>query len=135
MQKTNWKSLLLVGGVAALGAIILILAIASTVRLPILGLHGLGSFVVLLVLTLLSSRFTVPVTNVDGTSQTHKSVADAFIFLAVMMYALTPANNLGPPIVLAALMGLVSTVYFVERWPSLFAVGTSIIATFAAALV
>src|SRR5439155_1385668 len=80
------------------------------------------------------SRFTVPVTNVDGISQTHKSVADAFIFLAVMMYALAPANNLGPPIVLAALMGLVSTVYFVERWPSLFAVGTSIISTFVAGL-
>ena len=87
MQKLNWKSLILVGGVAAIGAAILVLAIASTVRLPILGWHGLGSFIVLLVLTLLSSRFTVPVTNVDGTSQTHKSVADAFIFLAVMMKA------------------------------------------------
>ncbi len=62
-------------------------------------------------------------------------LAFAGIFLAVMMYALAPANNLGPPIVLAALMGLVSTVYFVERWPSLFSVGTSIISTFAAALV
>jgi len=94
MQKQNWKSLLLVGGVAAIGAAIFILAIASTVRLPILGWQGLGSFVALLVLTLLSGRFTVPITSVDGTSQTYKSVADAFIFLAVMMYTTAPANRL-----------------------------------------
>src|SRR5712671_4386530 len=108
MQKTNWKTLLLVGGVAAIGTAILLLGIASTVRLPILGWHGLGSFVVLLVLTLLSGRFTVPVTNVDGTSQTHKSVADAFIFLAVMMYATTPTNSVGPALILAAVVGISS---------------------------
>jgi diguanylate cyclase (GGDEF)-like protein/putative nucleotidyltransferase with HDIG domain len=135
MQKTNWKSLLLVGGVAAIGGIILVLAIASTVRLPILGVHGLGSFVVLLVLTLLSSRFTVPVTNVDGTSQTHKSVADAFIFLAVMMYTTAPANSLGPALILAATVGFVSSFSRSERWPTVFAVGTSIISTFVATLV
>ena len=93
------------------------------------------AFGTLLVLTFVSSRFTVPVTNVDGVSQTQKSVADAFIFLAVMMYALAPANNLGPPIVLAALAGFVSSLYFAERWTSLFAVGTSIISTFAASIV
>ncbi len=134
MSKINWKSLLLITSVAVAGTGLLLLGVLWTVRLPILGWSGLLAFAGLLVLTLVSSRFTVPVTNVDGISQTHKSVADAFIFLAVMMYALAPANNLGPPIVLAALVGLVSTVYFVERWPSLFAVGTSVISTFAAAL-
>src|SRR5258708_16413899 len=79
MQKPNWKTLLLVGGVGAIGAAILLLGIASTVRLPIFGWHGLGSFVILLVLTLLSSRFTVPVTNVDGTSPTHQSLSASFI--------------------------------------------------------
>src|SRR5229473_2582263 len=134
MSKINWKSLLLITSVAVAGTGLLLFGVLWTVRLPILGWSGLLAFAGLLVLTLVSSRFTVPVTNVDGISQTHKSVADAFIFLAVMMYALAPANNLGPPIVLAALVGLVSTVYFVERWPSLFAVGTSVISTFAAAL-
>ncbi|HVS81957.1 MAG TPA: hypothetical protein VHE60_09500, partial [Pyrinomonadaceae bacterium] len=135
MSKINWKSLLLITGVAVIGTGLLVLGVLWTVRLPILGWSGLMAFAALLVLTLVSSRFTVPVTNVDGISQTHKSVADAFIFLAVMMYALAPANNLGPPIVLAALVGFASSVYFVERWPSLFAVGTSIISTFAASLV
>jgi diguanylate cyclase (GGDEF)-like protein/putative nucleotidyltransferase with HDIG domain len=135
MSKINWKSLLLITSVALAGTGLLLGGVLWTLRLPILGWSGLLAFAGLLVLTLVSSRFTVPVTNVDGISQTHKSVADAFIFLAVMMYTLAPANNLGPPIVLAALVGLVSTVYFVERWPSLFNVGTSIISTFAASLV
>jgi len=135
MQKLNWKSLFLVGGVAAIGAAILVLAIASTVRLPILGWHGLGSFIVLLVFTLLSSRFTVPVTNVDGTSQTHKSVADAFIFLAVMMYTTAPANSIGPALILAAIVGFISSFSRSERWPTVFAVGTSVISTFVASLV
>ena len=135
MSKLNWKSLLLVGGVAAIGGAILILGIASTVRLPLLGWSGVGSFVILLVLTLLCSRFTVPVTNVDGISHTHKSVADAFIFLAVMMYTTPPANSVGPAIMLAAIVGFIASFAFAERWPTVFAVGTSIISTFVASLV
>jgi diguanylate cyclase (GGDEF)-like protein/putative nucleotidyltransferase with HDIG domain len=135
MPKRNWKSLLLVGCVAATGTAILILGIASTVRLPLMGWSGLGSFMILLVLTLLSSRFTVPVTNVDGTSQTHKSVADAFIFLAVMMYTTAPANSVGPAIILSAIVGLICSFALKERWPTVFAVGNSVISTFVASLV
>lgn len=135
MRKLNWKSLLLVGSVAAAGTAILALGIISTLRLPILGWHGLGSFVLLMVLTVLSSRFTVPVTNVDGTSQTHKSVADAFIFLAVMMYTTAPAHSLGPALILAAVVGFISSFSLSERWPTVFAVGISIISTFLATLV
>src|SRR6266478_7940551 len=135
MPRSNWKSLLLVSGVATVGGALLIAAIVWTMRLPILGWHGLGSFLVLLVLTLLSGRFTVPVTNVDGTSQTHKSVADAFIFLAVMMYTTAPANSLGPALILAGTVGFVSSFSRSERWPTVFAVGTSIISTFIATLV
>jgi len=135
MRKLNWKSSLLVGGVASIGAAILIMGIVSMVHLPILGWHGLGSFLVLLVLTLLSGRFTVPVTNVDGTSQTHKSVADAFIFLAVMMYTTGASNSLGPALILAAIVGFISSFSLSERWPTVFAVGTSIISTFVASLV
>ena len=135
MRKLNWKTLLLVGGVAAIGSVILALGIVSTVRLPVLGWHGIGSFVLLLFLTLLSGRFTVPVTSVDGTSQTHKSVADAFIFLAVMMYTTAPANSVGPALILAAMVGFISSFSLTERWPTVFAVGASIISTFLASLV
>lgn len=135
MPKLNWKSLLLVGFVATIGTAILMLGIVSTVRLPLFGWSGLGSFMLLLVLTLLSSRFTVPVTNDDGASHTHKSVADAFIFLAVMMYTTAPANSMGPAIILSAIVGLICSLSLRERWPIVFAVGTSVISTFVASLV
>jgi diguanylate cyclase (GGDEF)-like protein/putative nucleotidyltransferase with HDIG domain len=135
MQNVNWKSRLLIGTVAPIGAVILMLGFVSTVRLPILSWHGLAAFVVLLVLTVLSGRFTVPVTYVDGTRQTHKSVADALIFLAVMMYATGATSSLGPAIILAAVVGFISSFSWTDRWPTAFAVGTSIISTFVASLV
>src|SRR5438309_3865584 len=135
MPRSNWKSLLLVSGVATIGGALLIAAIVSTVRLPLLGWSGLLPFVVLVVLTLLSSRFTVPVTNVDGSSQTHKSVGDALIFLAVMIYTLPPAESAGPAIILAAIVGFVASFSLAERWSTVFAIGMTIISTFVASLV
>src|SRR2546427_10816088 len=135
MPRSNWKTLLLVSGVATIGGALLIAAIVSTVRLPLLGWSGLLPFVVLVVLTLLSSRFTVPVTNVDGSSQTHKSVGDALIFLAVMIYTLPPAESAGPAIILAAIVGFVASFSLAERWSTVFAIGMTIISTFVASLV
>src|SRR6266568_1604502 len=135
MPRSNWKTLLLVSGVATIGGALLIAAIVSTVRLPLLGWSGLLPFVVLVVLTLLSSRFTVPVTNVDGSSQTHKSVADALIFLAVMIYTLPPAESAGPAIILAAIVGFLASFSLAERWSTVFAIGMTIISTFVASLV
>src|SRR5205085_3274785 len=89
----NWKSLSLLAAVVAVGAIILLLGFVATLRLPLLGWSGLAPLVVLAALTLISSRFTVPVTSAEGASQTNKSVADAFIFLSVMMYTMAPANS------------------------------------------
>src|SRR5438128_7565393 len=135
MPRSNWKSLLLVSGVATVGGALLIAAIVWTIRLPLLGWSGLLPFVLLVVLTLLSSRFTVPVTNVDGSSQTHKSVADALIFLAVMIYTLPPAETVGPAIILAAIVGFVASFSLAERWSTVFAIGMTIISTFVASLV
>jgi len=125
---------MLSGGVSVIGFTLLIFAMTAALRLPLLGWSGLVSFAVLLVLTVASSRFTVPVTNVDGASESNKSVADAFIFLAVMMYTLAPANNLGPAIILAAIVGFVSSFSFAKRWSTVFAIGTLIISTFVASL-
>src|SRR3954451_16320558 len=124
MPKLNWKSLLLLSGVSVTAAAILLTGLISTLRLPFLGWSGLVTFVILVALTLVSSRFTVPVTSVDGTSQSNKSVADAFIFLAVMVYTLAPANSFGPAILLAAVVGYLSSL--ANRWTSIFAVGTSV---------
>src|SRR2546430_9908341 len=135
MSKFNWKSLALLAAVVAVSAIILLLGFVATLRLPLLGWSGLAPLVVLVALTLISSRFTVPVTSVDGTSQTNKSVADAFIFLSVMMYTMAPANSFGPSVILAAIVGFVASLSVSGKWSRVFAVGTTIISTFVASLV
>jgi len=135
MPKLNWKRLFLLVPVTIVGAVILVGGIFSTIRLPVFTWSGLAPFVVLIGITLISSRFTVRFTNVDGSSQSHKSVADAFIFLAVMMYTTPPANTLGPAILLAAIVGFISSLSDDGRWNTIFAVGMSVISTFAASLV
>lgn len=135
MTKFNWKSLLLFAPVLGVGALIMVGGIVSTVRLPLLGWSGLIPLVVLIAVTLIASRFTVPVTNVDGSSQSNKSVADAFIFLAVMMYTMAPANSFGPAIILAAVVGFLSSLSVAGRWSTIFAVCNSVISTFIASLV
>ncbi|HXI25637.1 MAG TPA: diguanylate cyclase [Pyrinomonadaceae bacterium] len=135
MPKLNWKSLFLLVPVTIVGAVILVAGIFSTVRLPVFTSSGLAPFAVLIGITLISSRFTVPFTNVDGSSQSHKSVADAFIFLAVMMYTMPPANTWGPAIVLAAIVGFISSLSVEGRWNTIFAVGMSVISTYVASLV
>ena len=102
-------------------------------ELPFMGWAGLGAFLLLLTITLITSRFTVPVTHVDGGSQTTKSVADALIFLAVMMYTLAPAFNFGPPIVLTAAVALVASFDRSDRLAMIFSVSGSMAATVLAA--
>ncbi len=135
MPKLNWKSLLLLTGVCIASAAIFITGLISTLRLNFLGWNGLVSLVILVILTLASSRFTVPFTSVDGSSQSNKSVADAFIFLSVMMYTMPPANSFGPSILLAAIVGYTSSQSEWKKWSTIFAVGNSIIATFVASVV
>lgn len=135
MPKLNWKSLSLVGIVAFIAAVIVLAGIRSTLHLPFLSWSGLAPFFILMALTLVSSRFTVPVTNVDGTTQSNKSVADAFIFLSVMMYTMPPGNSFGPAILLAATVGLIASLSVGEKSSTVFAVSNSIISTFVASLV
>lgn len=135
MLKLNWKSLLLLSSVVVAGSLVLLSGVVATLRLPLLGWTGLAPVVILVVITLISSRFTVPVTNADGSSQSNKSVADTFIFLAVMMYSMAPANNFGPAIILAAVVGFISSLSVSGRWPTIFAIGNSVISTFVASMV
>ena len=135
MLKIDFKKYLITAGVASVGGGLLLYGAYSIFRLPILSWNGLGVFFLLLALTLVTSRFTVPFTHVDGGTQTQKSVADALIFLAVMMYTLPPANNFGPAIILAAAVAIASSFDLTQRLSSVFAVCVSVIATFLGAFV
>lgn len=133
MPQGNWKSLALLGSVAALAALLLLHALVSITHLPLTGWTGLAPLAGLLVLTLAASRFTVPVTNADGVSQNHKSMADAFLFLAAMMYAAPPAHTIAPAVVLAATAGFISSYRFSGPRIAVFTTGAAIIATAVAA--
>ncbi|HEX8706896.1 MAG TPA: diguanylate cyclase [Pyrinomonadaceae bacterium] len=135
MPKGNWKTLALLGGVAVLGAVLLTLSLGSIIRLPLMGWTGLAPLAVILLLTLGASRFTVSVINADGVSQTEKSIADTFIFLAAMMYALEPASTVGPAVLLAAVVGFISSWKSSDRRITVFTTGAAIISTYAAASV
>src|SRR5438445_11532997 len=87
----------------------------------------------LLLLTLAASRFTVTVTSADGESQSRKSVADAFVFLAVMIYAVPPASTAGPATILAALVGFASSYAYSRRRALIFTTSIAVTSTFIAA--
>ena len=96
-EKRNWKSTALLISISDPRVIAAcVRALISTVKLPFLTSAGLLSWLVLLVLTLAASRFTVSITTTVGVSQSRKSVADAFVFLAVILYAVPPADTAGP---------------------------------------
>jgi diguanylate cyclase (GGDEF)-like protein/putative nucleotidyltransferase with HDIG domain len=133
MPEGNWKTLALLGCVAALASVLLILSLVSITSLPLAGWTGLTPLAGLLVLTLAASRFKGSVTSADGVGQSEKSVADAFIFLAAMMYAVEPANSVGPAVLLAAVVGFISSWKSSDRRITIFTTGAAIISTYAAA--
>lgn len=130
MLQGNWKSVALSGGVAAVSALLLVISIFA---LPALGWGGLIPWGVLFCLTLAASRFTVSVTNADGVTQSRKSVADTFIFLTVMMYAVSPTDTVAPAVLLAAVVGFISSFQSTDRRITVFTTGAAIISTYVAA--
>src|SRR6266566_2949965 len=128
--KKNWKSTALLISISAIGALLLCSALISTARLPFLSSAGLISWLVLLILTLVASRFTVSITDTVGVSQSRKSVADALVFLAVILYAAPPSETAGPATLLAAIVGFVSTYGLSSRKESITTTAIAVISTF-----
>ena len=129
-NKSNWKSYSLLISLSALGLLLLCAALVSTVRLPFLTSAGLIAWFVLLGLTLVASRFTVSITSTVGVNQSRKSVADAFVFLAVILYAGPPAETVGPATLLAAIVGFVSTYGLSSRRASISTTAIAVVSTF-----
>jgi hypothetical protein len=109
MLQTNWKSTALMGGISAVSAILLLSAVVATVDLALFTKVGIGSWLLLLLITIASSPLTVRVASDDGILRSRESIADSFVLLAVMLYAVPPSNTTGPAVLLAALVAFVST--------------------------
>ena len=120
MPNGNWKSLALLCGAAALAVALLFLCLDSLWSLTTTGyLWG----IVLLALTIAAGRLTVPVFNSDGTSNGSKSVADALIFLAAMLFGAAPAA------ILAGVDGFISSRRVADPRVRFFRTVSAIIAT------
>lgn len=133
MPKTNWKSVALLAGISVPGAALLVSAFVGTVDLAFSSRQGIGSWLILLLLTVAASRLTVLVTSADGTQRTRESIADSFVFVAVMLYAAPPASSAGPAVLLAALVSFVATYGIASNRQIILKMGMAVISTTIAA--
>jgi diguanylate cyclase (GGDEF)-like protein/putative nucleotidyltransferase with HDIG domain len=129
MLKTNRKSTALLAGISALSALLLFAALIETILTSV----GILSWLVLLLLTIGFSRLSVRVKSNDGVLRSREPIADSFVLLAVMLYAVPPSNTAGPAVLLAALVGFVSTYGFGTRREVLLKTGMAVVSTFVAA--
>ena len=133
MLKTNPKSTALMAGVAVVSALLLLAALINTFNLALFTNVGIGSWVLLLLITLASSPLTVRVTSTDGILRSRESMAESFVLLAVMLYAAPPSNSTGPAVLLAALVSFVSTYRIATNREVLLKTGMAVLSTFVAA--
>lgn len=133
MLTTNRKSAALVAAVSALGAVLLLISLIDTIDLALFNSVGIKSWLVLLLLTIAFSRLSVRVASHDGALRSRESIADSFVLLAVMLYAVPPSNSAGPAVLLAALVGFFSTYRLAARREVLLRIGMAVISTFVAA--
>ncbi len=114
MLTTNRKSTALVTGISVVSALLLLSALISTIN-ALFTSGGVTSWVVLLLLTIAFSRLSVRVVSNDGVLRSRESIADSFVLLAVMLYAVPPSNSAGPAVALAALVGFFSNYRLAAR--------------------
>jgi diguanylate cyclase (GGDEF)-like protein/putative nucleotidyltransferase with HDIG domain len=133
MLKTNWKSTALMAMISAVSVMLLLSAVLGTISLALFTDVGISSWLLLLLLTIASSRFTVRVTSADGVLSSRESIADSFVLLAVMLYAIPPSNSAGPAVLLAALVGFVSSYGIAARREVVLKTGMAVVSTFVAA--
>ena len=133
MLKTSSKSTALLAGISAVSSVLLLSALVATVHLAIFTDVGISSWLLLLLLTIASSRLTVRVASTDGVLSSRESIADSFVLLAVMLYAVPPSNSAGPAVLLAALVGFFSTYGLATNREVILKTAMAVVSTFVAA--
>ena len=133
MLKTNWRSTALMAGISAVSAILLLAAVVTTVDLALFTNVGIGSWLLLLAITIATSPLTVRVTSTDGILRSRESIADSFVLLAVMLYAVAPSKTAGPAVLLAAVVAFISTYRIATNREVLLKTGMAVVSTFVAA--
>ncbi|HKE58342.1 MAG TPA: HD domain-containing phosphohydrolase, partial [Pyrinomonadaceae bacterium] len=130
MQTNNWKSTALLVATLGLASVFLLGALLEVFSLPVLGIGGLSTWIILLFLTVAASRFAIPVNSSDDLRTNRKAIADAFVFLAVMIYAIPPSDTVGPAVLLAAIAAFASTYGFSRPEETVFTTSLAVVSTF-----
>ena len=79
-------------GISVVSVVLLLSAVITTVDLALFTDIGIRSWLLLILITVASSPLTVRVTSNDGILRSRESIADSFVLLAVMLYAVPPSN-------------------------------------------
>ncbi|HKN83555.1 MAG TPA: diguanylate cyclase [Pyrinomonadaceae bacterium] len=133
MLKSNSKSTALLAGISAVSILLLVSAFITTAHLALFTDIGINPWLLLLLLTIASSRLTVRVVSSDGVLSSRESIADSFVLLAVMLYAVPPSDSAGPAVLLAALVGFISTFKIATSREVILKTGMAVVSTFIAA--
>jgi len=120
-------------GISVVSVVLLLSAVITTVDLALFTDVGIRSWLLLILITVASSPLTVRVTSNDGILRSKESIADSFVLLAVMLYAVPPSNATGPAVLLAALVAFVSTYRIAPNREVLLKMGMAVVSTFVAA--
>ena len=120
-------------GISVVSVVLLLSAVITTVDLALFTDVGIRSWLLLILITVASSPLTVRVTSNDGILRSRESIADSFVLLAVMLYAVPPSNATGPAVLLAALVAFVSTYRIATNREVLVKTGMAVVSTFVAA--
>ena len=120
-------------GISVVSAFLLLSALISTIDLALFTNVEFRSWLLLLLLTIAFIPLTVRVQSNDGVLRSRESIADSFVLLAVMLYAVPPSNSAGPAVVLAALVGFFSTYRLATLREVLLKTGMAVVSTFVAA--
>src|SRR5215470_13673993 len=132
-MKSNWKSTPLLAVISVVSSVFVCLGILQMTRLSFFGGAGIALWLVLFALTIAASRLTVSITNTESGQNNRKSLAEAFVFLAVILYAAPPPSIVGPPLCGAAFVGFASTYGLSTRREMIVTIGMSVISTYVAA--
>src|SRR5262245_17962164 len=110
--------------------VFLLVSLMDVLSLPIIGIAGLASWVLLVVFAIATSRFAISVNNTDEVRTNRSSIAHAFVFLAVMLYAIPPSDVVGPAVLLAAIVAFSSSYGFTSVPETVFATAISVVSTY-----
>ncbi len=133
MPHSKWKSIGLLGATALIALALLSMSVTTLLQLAFQDWSGLIPLAVLVLLAVLSSHFKMAVSMAEGITQSQKSVAETFIYMAVMIYAASTSDTVAPATVLAAIVGFLSARRLQDRRLLILHTGTAIISTYAAA--